>query len=292
MPRLVFRPANEDVPLLHAPSEEDAPPHKVPALPWALNAPIQLSNEDAGALGLAFDEEGLPPVVLLPWALRRPLAVPDDDLPVSAAALVFEEDSFLARPMSQGTLAILRPFPVDDDLPVTAATLAAEDEAGPLPRALGWPPPLPRPPLEDDAPLLYGPLEEDFFAFPKPIPLVALQQPRPPDTEDVPALHGPFEEDRWTSGVAPVQAFLWQKLPYLPDADGDGFTPSPTHVPKIANLALAQQNLAALALADAAKRNLGIAPSGQRALSLAQSGPSRLSLSSLAERFLSLIRDD
>lgn len=256
MPRLVFRPANEDVPLLHAPFEEDAPPPYQPPMAWFLRASVFQDAEDVGVLGLALDEEGPRNFQSYAWA------------------------------------SPVRPVSVDDDLPVTAATLAAEDEAGPPPRSLGWPPPLPRSPLEDDTPLLYGPLEEDFFAFPKPIPLVALQQPRPPDTEDVPALHGPFEEDRWTSGVAPVQAHLWQKLPYLPDADGDGFTPSPTHVPKIANLALAQQNLAALALADAAKRNLGLAPSGQRALSLAQSGPSRLSLSSLAERFLSLIRDD
>lgn len=276
----------DDTPLLTLTLEEDSPLPWRPVLAWSMRVPLAQDAEDVGTLGLALDDEGQRNFQgYAPIPAVRAIAL-DDDLPVTAVTTLAFEDDSPPRPLSQGTLMNLRPFPVEDDLPVSTATLAYEDEAGPLPRALGWPQPPARLAHEDDAPMLYGAHEEDSWKVPPAPPSLALAQPRPPDNEDAPTLHGVYEEDRWLPGVPPRSNWLW----WPPQPDGDWTPVPPGTVPPRASLQLFPQNRQGLALQRIAAMQLGLLPSGRLGLALVRSGPSQLSLSPVGRLSLSLSR--
>lgn len=282
MPRLIYRPANEDAP--RPVLEDDAPPALRIVRADRLSVCPQ-AEDDTPILGLALvedDAQTMPlPKIFTP---KSSVTAQDDDLPVAAAAPAFEDDA-QTRPLSQGTLAILRPFPVDDDLPVTsAAALVFEEDSPARPLSIPWAAARPGPP-EDDAPVLYGAFEEDSWRAPG-AQIRALQPPLAPVAEDVPALHGIFEDDRFVLGVPPRADWRWWPGP--PDSD---WGPVPAgHVPSRAGLLLVAQNREGLALQRVAAMQLVLAPSGRLTLALVRSAASQLSLSPVGRLNLSLAR--
>lgn len=280
MPRVLLRPANEDFPRV-AFDEEPGPAWR-PIRADMLRICPQV-DEDFPLLGLAIEED--PPAAwrpALPWAVRAPVYQDAEDVGVLGLAL--EDDWQRSVTLQPVTYAVTRH--TDDDLPVTAAALAYEDEAGPLPRMLGWTVPPGRLAHEDDAPMLYGALEDDSWREPRPMRPTALPPPRAPNGEDVPVLHGVYEDDVWVRGVPPRREWQW----WPPPPDGDWTPVPPGTVPPRAGLLLVAQNREGLALQRVAAMHLNLAASGRLALALVRLGPSQLSLSVVGRLSLSLTR--
>jgi hypothetical protein len=83
----------------------------------------------------------------------------------------------------------------------------------------------------EDAPFLYGQYEEDYWQSPIPAQGAIFRQPFTDDDLPVFVPAAPmFDEDFWCSGVAPVQASIYQRLPYIPDPEeipAGSLTPPP-----------------------------------------------------------------
>src|SRR6266851_1575561 len=240
MARFVFWRPDEDAPPLHRQIEEEYWQNQVAPVRAPMYQPLPyLPDTEDVPVGQLFppsaDEDYWLNWVIQPARPYQPFPyLPDaDDLPAGSLRqpTIDEEYCYWVAPV-QGTLYRPLPYlPDADDLPAGSLFQPVVDEdfwisgVAPVQAALY------RDPVSrdaEDAPLLFGQYEEDYWLSPLPAQGAIFRQPFVED-DFVQQVPGQPEEDfdwgRLFGPPRPVPATVYQPFPYLPDVDT--FQPPP-----------------------------------------------------------------